>query len=160
MYCLIHNPLSTQTQRSVGRKQTLSPTTRIILKVFTRSQLEKQRNMATEKQPLELKSVIGFGGKVPNGLIYHPDGIHMIYSLGSTVVVKNTQINKQAFLKGHSHQVSCLSLSHDGTKLASGQVTHMGFVADIILWDMNVAAAMAAGEDEGKLGDVLINRLG
>ena len=25
---------------------------------------------------------------------------------------------------------------------------------------MNVAAAMAAGEDEGKMGDVLINRLG
>ena len=116
--------------------------------------------MATEKQPLELKSVIGFGGKVPNGLIQHPDGIHMIYSLGSTVVVKNTQINKQAFLKGHSHEVSCLTLSHDGTKIASGQVTHMGFVADIILWDMNVAAAMAAGDDEGKLGDVLINRLG
>ena len=116
--------------------------------------------MATEKQALELKSVIGFGGKVPNGLLYHPDGIHMIYSLGSTVVVKNTQLNKQAFLKGHSHQVSCLTLSHDGTKLASGQVTHMGFVADIILWDMNVAAAMAAGDDEGKLGDVLINRLG
>ena len=116
--------------------------------------------MATEKQPLELKSVIGFGGRVPNGLIQHPDGIHMIYSLGSTVVVKNTQINKQAFLKGHSHEVSCLTLSHDGTKIASGQVTHMGFVADIILWDMNVAAAMAAGDDEGKLGDVLINRLG
>jgi len=44
--------------------------------------------MATEKQALELKSVIGFGGKVPNGLLYHPDGIHMIYSLGSTVVVR------------------------------------------------------------------------
>lgn len=116
--------------------------------------------MATEKQPLELKSVIGFGGKVPNGLIYHPDGIHMIYSLGSTVVVKNTRINKQAFLNGHSHQVSCLALSHDGTKLASGQVTHMGFVADIIVWDFSVAAAMASSDvSEGKTGELILQRL-
>ena len=106
--------------------------------------------MASEKQPLELKNVIGFGGKVPNGLICHHDGIHHIYSLGSTVVVKNTRLQTQAFLKGHTHQVSCLALSHDGTKLASGQVTHMGFVADIIIWDLTSAMRSASGEGKAR----------
>lgn len=112
--------------------------------------------MASEKQPLELKNVIGFGGKVPNGLICHHDGIHHIYSLGSTVVVKNTRLQTQAFLQGHTHQVSCLALSHDGTKLASGQVTHMGFVADIIIWDLTSAMRSASGEGKAQLGEEII----
>ena len=71
---------------------------------------------------LELESVVGFGGKVPNGLLCHPDGVHLIYPLGSTIVVKNTVMGTQTFLKGHSNMVSCMELSRDGTKLASGQV--------------------------------------
>jgi hypothetical protein len=33
-------------------------------------------------------------------------------------------------------QVSCLALSPSGRYLASGQVTFMGFVADVIVWDL------------------------
>ena len=32
--------------------------------------------------------------------------------------------------------MSCLALSHNGRYLASGQVTYMGFTADIIIWDL------------------------
>ena len=35
---------------------------------------------------------------------------------------------------GHSDRVTCLAISRDGTKLASGQITHMGYLAEIILW--------------------------
>ena len=31
--------------------------------------------------------------------------------------------------------MSCLAVSKSGKYLASGQVTHMGFKADIIVWD-------------------------
>lgn len=68
-------------------------------------------------------------GKVPWGLLYHPDGNHVLYPLGSTIVVKNLRSNTQAFMQGHTDKVSCLSLSRDGRYAASGQVTNMGFKA-------------------------------
>jgi hypothetical protein len=33
-------------------------------------------------------------------------------------------------------EISCLTLSADGRFLASGQITYMGFTADIIVWDL------------------------
>ncbi|KAJ3000626.1 Cilia- and flagella-associated protein 52 [Globomyces sp. JEL0801] len=62
-------------------------------------------------QPIKLKSIIGFGGNVPGGLLKHPDGIHRVYSLGSTVVISDAKKNSQEFLQGHTN------------------------VADIIIWD-------------------------
>ncbi|KAL2918632.1 hypothetical protein HK105_202033 [Polyrhizophydium stewartii] len=87
-------------------------------------------------QQLKLDSIIGFGGTVPGGLIKHRDGIHTIYSLGSTVVINDSRKkNSQEFLQGHTNVVSCIAISKDGKQIASGQVTHMGFQADIIIWD-------------------------
>uniref|UniRef100_F7ASK1 Cilia- and flagella-associated protein 52 n=2 Tax=Ciona intestinalis TaxID=7719 RepID=F7ASK1_CIOIN len=84
---------------------------------------------------LELVSTIGFNGNVNRGLIIHPDREHMIYPLGSTVIIRNLTTNRQEFLTGHKNNVSCLTVSKSGKYLASGQVTHMGFKADIIVWD-------------------------
>jgi cilia- and flagella-associated protein 52 len=57
-------------------------------------------------EPLELASVIGFAGSVPNGLIGHPDGETVIYPLGSTIVLRSkNKSEKQEFLRGHSHEV-------------------------------------------------------
>ena len=39
-------------------------------------------------------------------------------------------------------QVSCLALSKSGRYLASGQVTYMGFTADIIIWDLETRQLM------------------
>ena len=44
--------------------------------------------METESQ-LELSDIIGFNGKVCNGLIYHPDKKHLIYPISSIIVVKH-----------------------------------------------------------------------
>ncbi|XP_077314728.1 cilia- and flagella-associated protein 52 [Lithobates pipiens] len=84
---------------------------------------------------LELDSVIGFNGHVPSGLISHPDREHLIYPLGCTVVIENLSKHKQYFLHGHTNNVSCVAVSKNGRYLASGQVTYMGFKADIFLWD-------------------------
>jgi hypothetical protein len=41
--------------------------------------------------------------------------------------VKNVFKNTQAFLQGHTDRVSCLAVSSDGKRLASGQDIEMGF---------------------------------
>ena len=110
----------------------------------------------SEVAKLELQAVIGFDGKllskplprhtlthtfhpsgsVRNGLIYHPNGRFLIYPLGTTVVVKDVTTNKLSFLRGHSNDISALSLSSNGKYVCSGQRTHHGFLADVILWDL------------------------
>jgi WD40 repeat protein len=87
---------------------------------------------------LELQGVIGFNGAVPNGLILHPGDEHIIYPLGSTIVVKHLTQNTQTFLQkdGHDQSVSCLALSSTGKYLASGQSTYMGFTATVIIWNL------------------------
>ena len=73
-------------------------------------------------------------GSIPSGLVAHPDGQHIVYALGCTVIVKDVVSQQQTFLSGHSDNVSCLTCSASGKYLASGQVTHMGFKADVIVW--------------------------
>ncbi|KAA0161483.1 hypothetical protein FNF31_03766 [Cafeteria roenbergensis] len=82
-------------------------------------------------------------GRVPSGLIYHPDGEHVIYPLGSTVVVKNLRKNTQAFLQGHTDRVTCVAISRDGKRIASGQRTSMGFRAPVMVWDFDSAVRNA-----------------
>ncbi|CAF1420627.1 unnamed protein product [Rotaria sp. Silwood1] len=97
----------------------------------TNNQPERLDNL----QRLELESTIGFEGKVLRGLKLHPDRIHMIYPLGCNLVIENLQTRQQEFLLGHNNNVSCLTISNNGKYIASGQVTFMGFKADIIVWD-------------------------
>ncbi len=76
-------------------------------------------------------------GGVPGGLVAHPDGKHIVYPLGCTLIVKDVSTHKQTFLSGHSNNISCLACSPSGVYLASGQVTHMGFKADVIIWSFH-----------------------
>jgi len=43
---------------------------------------------------------------------------------------------RQEFLQGHTDRISALALSKSGRLLASGQLTYLGFAADIIIWDL------------------------
>ena len=90
---------------------------------------------ALDADSLELRAVIGFRGQVKNGLILHPDNEHLVFPLGCTIVVRNIIQRTQHFLQGHDNTISCLAVSNDGRMLASGQETHQGFNADIIIWD-------------------------
>lgn len=91
-----------------------------------------------EPGALELTGVIGFNGKIQKGLCLHPGDEHMIYPLGSTIVIKHLLSNSQTFLQsnGHTREVSCIDLSLSGKYLASGEETHMGFGAQGIIWDI------------------------
>jgi hypothetical protein len=61
-------------------------------------------------------------GSVPRGLQYTPCGKYTVYPLGSMIVVRNLALDTQCFLEGHNNVVSALCISHDGKKLASGEV--------------------------------------
>ncbi|OMJ75837.1 hypothetical protein SteCoe_24939 [Stentor coeruleus] len=91
---------------------------------------------------LELGAVIGFTGQVPQGLILHPDNEHLIYPLGSTIVVRHVVSRAQSFLRGHDQRVSCITVSRSGHILASGQQTHMGFQAEIIIWNFQTKSPL------------------
>ncbi|KAK2514652.1 hypothetical protein Q9233_014808 [Columba guinea] len=80
-------------------------------------------------------SPVSLAGHVPCGLICHSDREHILYPLGCTVVIQHLDTKKQSFLHGHANNVSCVVVSRDGMDVASGQVTCIGFKADIILWD-------------------------
>jgi len=89
-------------------------------------------------QELELEGVIGFSGMQKHALLLHPNDAHIIYPLGATVVIRNVHDNKdQTFLQGHTDRVTCLAMSKDGNLLASGQITHMGYLAQIMVWDIS-----------------------
>lgn len=76
-------------------------------------------------------------GSISGGLLCHPDGEHLIYSLGCKIIIKNLSTYQQFFLSGHSNNISCLSCSSSGNFLGSGQITHMGFKADVIVWNFS-----------------------
>lgn len=84
-----------------------------------------------------MSAVIGFQGKVNSGLILHPDNEHIIFPLGTTIVVRHIISRTQQFLRGHDNDISVITVSNTGKYIASGQRTHMGFQADIIIWDFD-----------------------
>ena len=88
--------------------------------------------------PLPLSACVGFSGTVQGGLLLYPvTQQHIIYPLGSSIVIRNVHDNSdQVFLQAHTDRVTAMAISADGTMLASGQVTHMGYLASIILWDI------------------------
>lgn len=91
---------------------------------------------------LKIKSVIGFNGKVARSLHYTPCGKYIVFPLGSFIVIKNLVTEKEAFIDGHSNNISCLTISQDGSKMASGQINITGVKADIIMWDLDLAKLM------------------
>jgi len=69
---------------------------------------------------LELSAVIGFRGKVTDGLILHPDNEHILFPLGTTIVIRNIITRTQQFLRGHDNDVSVIRVSNSGRYVASG----------------------------------------
>jgi WD40 repeat protein len=74
---------------------------------------------------------------VTEGLILHPDNEHILYPLGTTIVLRHIISRTQHFLRGHDNDISVITVSSSGKYIASGQKTHSGFQADIIIWDFD-----------------------
>ena len=88
-------------------------------------------------------------GNIKHALHLHPNDTHIIYPLGSTVVIKNVEdASDQVFLQGHTDRVMCIALTRDGKTMATGQITHMGYLAEIILWDVSCLWDLSAKHGE------------
>lgn len=61
------------------------------------------------------------------GCVLHPDNEHIIFPLGTTIVVRHIMSRTQRFLRGHDNDISVIIVSSSGKYIASGQKTHMGF---------------------------------
>ena len=97
-------------------------------------------------------------GEVPNGLQYTSCGGYVLYPLGSIIVLRNIATGKQAFLEGHSGDVSCIASSKDNVYLASGQDSFGTTKADVMVWDLKQTMKNC---DDGNpsAGGCLIHRL-
>lgn len=91
---------------------------------------------------METEAVIGYKGRphsdsgdVTDGLILHPDNEHILFPLGSTVIVRHIISRTQTFLKGHDNEITAMACSRSGKYVASGQKTYQGLKADIIIWN-------------------------
>jgi len=109
---------------------------------------------------LKIKAVIGFNGLIPSGLHYTPDGEHMLYPLGSFTVLKNIRSGKEAFFDGHTNDVSCITISTDGTIFASGQSHFQGVKADVLVWDLQKGIDLLREGSDVMIGEIcVIHRL-
>ena len=52
-----------------------------------------------ENNNLDILAVIGFNGAIIDGLILHPDNEHIIYPLGSQIIIRNILTREQRFLR-------------------------------------------------------------
>lgn len=62
-------------------------------------------------------------------------------------------------MDGHSQEISCIRVSKNGQRLASGQINHPGVKADVIVWDLQLAKSYC---DSGRVmigEECLIHRL-
>ncbi|KAI5724000.1 hypothetical protein M8J76_014006 [Diaphorina citri] len=67
-----------------------------------------------EIQDLKLLRIVGFDGSAAGGLKLHPDGVHVIYSLGIKLIVLNWNTGTQRFLEGHTNNVTTIDVSKSG----------------------------------------------
>ena len=85
---------------------------------------------------LKLVSTIGFSGRPHGALIAHPNGTHIIYPLGSILVVMvKGKPTTQRFLSGHTAEITAVAVSRSGRYIASGQYSPIDQESTIILWD-------------------------
>ena len=61
-----------------------------------------------EREQLNIKAVIGFTGVVQHSLLLHPDNTHLIYPLGSVIVIRNVVERSQTFLRGHDNHITSI----------------------------------------------------
>ncbi|CCI49066.1 unnamed protein product [Albugo candida] len=95
-----------------------------------------------DTQELKLRRVIGYNGACSNTLIYTTDGKYLVYSLGLAIVIKDLKSLSQAFLHGHTDIITCLTLSNDGKRLASGQQSKSrGNKAPLLIWNFELATS-------------------
>lgn len=67
-----------------------------------------------EKPGMELEHAVGYSS-LPGALFYHPNGQHMVYAAGGTVVICDfSDPHEQHILSGHDGMITCVALGNAG----------------------------------------------
>lgn len=92
-----------------------------------------------EESYLELEANIGINCSTKNCLEIHPSELYMIYAVGSLVVIKSVDGEKDKFLKGHAAKVNYITCSRQGNLICSGEAHDLrsSESAALIVWDFN-----------------------
>jgi len=63
----------------------------------------------------------------------------MIYAVGSLLVIKSVDGEKDKYLKGHNARIACIQISKQGNLMASGETQDIRSEenAALIVWDFN-----------------------
>jgi cilia- and flagella-associated protein 52 len=81
---------------------------------------------------LDFEHFIGLN-PIKGGALFHPNGQHYLSAAGGNVVISDLMdSNKQEFLRGHDDNITALTVSKNGTFVASGQG---GTDSNVIVWD-------------------------
>lgn len=73
-----------------------------------------QTDQPPETPGMELEHAIGYAD-LSGGLYYHPDGKHLVYAAGGTVVICDfSDPHSQQMLEGHDGMISCIALGSSG----------------------------------------------
>lgn len=72
------------------------------------------RGQSVESPGMELDHAIGYS-IFSAGLCYHPNGTHMVYAAGGTVVICDfNDPHTQQILTGHDRMITCIALGKTG----------------------------------------------
>lgn len=84
-------------------------------------------------EAMKLSRVIGLSAATGPTPLWCPDGVHVLYSCDSVVVLMNTRTMQQHFLLGHTQPIACMKLSSQNI-LATAQ---QGRNPVVRLWDLS-----------------------
>ncbi|UJR26857.1 hypothetical protein I4U23_008168 [Adineta vaga] len=107
------------------------------------SQLAKKRYLAaTNQESMKLHSIIGYNGNGRENLVWYPHTGFFAYTVGCNIIAEDLNSNQQTILTGHTEEISTMTLSNDGTILASAQCApakkaEKSQSTKVIIWDTN-----------------------
>ena len=70
-------------------------------------------------------------------MVIHPSEMFMLYAVGSLLVVKSVDDQKDKYLKGHTGKINYIAVSKRGDLVGTGEVHDIksSEVAALIVWD-------------------------
>lgn len=69
---------------------------------------------------------MGLNCRAAHCMVIHPSEMHMIYAVGSVLVVKSVESEADRYLRGHSALVTFVTVSKSGSLMASGEQFNLG----------------------------------
>ncbi|CAE7473627.1 CFAP52 [Symbiodinium sp. CCMP2592] len=95
---------------------------------------------------IELEHAIGCNVEFKRICHLHPNGKDYVKAVGGVIIIGDLEDpHEQVFCQGHDDFITCLTVSHNGQMLASGQ---QGQNADVLLWSFETKSQLACFQEQ------------